>query len=92
MPEARKKARLKSATEGEENSEEIEEDPEEKEWPNEIVRLGESTTLAFWQLSNKLALLCILRSGIYDEQEGMIEYNVALVRKGVLDMLEALGK
>lgn len=54
VPQARLKARSdKAKREGKRDptQDEEDDDPEEREWPTNIARLGENTSLCYWQFT-----------------------------------------
>ncbi|KAI5454671.1 GTP-binding protein gtr2 [Naganishia albida] len=87
LPQARKEARRISF--GDEEDEEEEQDERDIEWPSQIVRLSDGKCLVYWQISKRLALLGACSAAEYDKMQGMMEFNVVLLRQGILDMLEA---
>jgi hypothetical protein len=119
VPEARKQARSdKAKREGKRDpsqDEDDDEDPEEREWPANVARLGENTSICYWQFTKsvllpcstltdiwligcgcghrrRLALMSVVSSDVLNQQQGMIEFNVALLRKAILQILEAIGQ
>lgn len=40
----------------------------------------------------RLALMSVVSSDVLNQQQGMIEFNVALLRKAILQILEAIGQ
>ncbi|KAG7567004.1 hypothetical protein FFLO_01263 [Filobasidium floriforme] len=96
VPEARKQARSEKAKrEGKRDptqDEDDDEDPEEREWPANVARLGENTSICYWQFTKRLALMSVVSSDVLNQQQGMIEFNVALLRKAILQILEAIGQ
>ncbi|KAJ9115679.1 hypothetical protein QFC20_001006 [Naganishia adeliensis] len=87
LPEARKEARRISF--GGEDEDEDEQDERDIEWPSQIVRLSDGKCLVYWQISKRLALLGACSAAEYDKMQGMMEFNVVLLRQGILDMLDA---
>jgi hypothetical protein len=58
VPEARKRARIeadkklgKGVEDGDEDDDDDEEEEEEKEWPANVVRMGDNTSICYWQFS-----------------------------------------
>jgi hypothetical protein len=42
--------------------------------------------------NRRLALMSVVSSDTLNQQQGMIEFNVALLRKAILQILEAIGR
>jgi hypothetical protein len=109
LEEAKKQGR-KDAVEDEDDDEDL----EEREWPTNVARLGENTSICYWQFTKwayrvnvlhlfsfwcemtmhhrRLALMSVVSSDVLNQQQGMIEFNVALLRKAILQILEAIGQ
>ncbi|GHJ85717.1 hypothetical protein NliqN6_2119 [Naganishia liquefaciens] len=86
LPEARKEARRIAF--GEDDEEDAPDD-RDVEWPSSAVRLSDGKCLLYWQISKRLALLGAGSAAEYDKMQGMMEFNVVLLRQGLLDMLNA---
>ncbi|KAE8225749.1 hypothetical protein CF319_g1534 [Tilletia indica] len=52
------------------------------------ARLTKDISLAFWQLNDSLALVTMIRTDILAKQAGLLEYNVAFFRRGVVNLYE----
>ncbi|CAD6951735.1 unnamed protein product [Tilletia caries] len=52
------------------------------------ARLTKDISLAFWQLNNSLALVTMLRTDTMAKQAGLLEYNIAFFRRGVVDLYD----
>lgn len=49
-----------------------------------------STTLTYHLITNNLALLALIPTGIYEERRGLIEYNVVFFREGVQEICDVV--
>ncbi|KAJ9125220.1 hypothetical protein QFC22_000174 [Naganishia vaughanmartiniae] len=92
LPQARKEARrIAHGEEGDEDNDDDEDEQDERdiEWPSQTVKLSDGKCLVYWQISKRLALLGACSAAEYEKMQGMMEFNVVLLRQGILDMLDA---
>lgn len=47
------------------------------------------TTLTYHLINEKLALLAMIPTGVFDSRKGLIEYNVVFFREGVQEIYDA---
>ncbi|KAF9515312.1 hypothetical protein BS47DRAFT_1342001 [Hydnum rufescens UP504] len=52
-------------------------------WSTSSVRLKPQTTLAYWEITNQLSLVALIRSETYEASQGLIDYNVTFFRKAI---------
>ncbi|PWN37955.1 uncharacterized protein FA14DRAFT_142678 [Meira miltonrushii] len=53
-----------------------------------IVRLSPDTTLGFHQINHHMALAFIMRTDIHTKHAGMIDFNIAIARKAIIDIYD----
>ena len=53
-----------------------------------IVRLSPDTTLGFHQINHHMALAFIMRTDIHTKHTGMIDFNIAIARKAIIDVYD----
>ncbi|WFC97805.1 GTP-binding protein gtr2 [Malassezia yamatoensis] len=61
-----------------------------RSYSSSVVRLGSESSVAFWQLNSHLALFVSVRTSIYTNNQGILDYNLHHFRKTV-DQLEQLA-
>lgn len=52
------------------------------------VRLSPDTTLGFHQINHHMALAFIMRTDIHTKHAGMIDFNIAIARKAIIDIYD----
>ncbi|KAG8972351.1 hypothetical protein FRB90_010245, partial [Tulasnella sp. 427] len=63
-------------------------DVEPKRWSSSSARLTPESTLAYWQITDTLVLVCLLRSQTFEERRGLIEYNVTFFRSAIQKIVQ----
>ncbi|KAG8930196.1 hypothetical protein FRC01_003165 [Tulasnella sp. 417] len=63
-------------------------DTEPKRWASSSAKLTPESTLAYWQITDTLSLVCLIRSQTYEERRGLIEYNVTFFRGAVQKIVQ----
>ncbi|MCO5573435.1 hypothetical protein L7F22_027206 [Adiantum nelumboides] len=53
-----------------------------------IVRLSPDTTLGFHQINHHMALAFIMRTDIHTKHAGMIDFNISIARKAIIDIYD----
>lgn len=62
---------------------------QEARYSASIARLSPDTTLGFHQINYHLALAFTVRTDIHTKHAGMIDFNIAVARKAIIDVYEA---
>ncbi|KAG8883381.1 hypothetical protein FRB98_003153 [Tulasnella sp. 332] len=63
-------------------------DQESRRWSSSSVKLTPATSLAYWQITESLSLVCIIRSETFEKHRGLIEYNVTFFRGAVQKIVQ----
>ncbi|KAG9049141.1 hypothetical protein FS837_011060 [Tulasnella sp. UAMH 9824] len=63
-------------------------DAEPKRWASSSAKLTPESTLAYWQITDTLSLVCLIRSQTYEERRGLIEYNVTFFRGAIQKIVQ----
>ncbi|KAG8905920.1 hypothetical protein FRB99_008000 [Tulasnella sp. 403] len=61
---------------------------ESKRWATSAAKLNPESTLAYWQITDTLSLVCLTRSQTYEEHRGLVEYNVTFFRGAVQKIVQ----
>ncbi|KAG9010984.1 hypothetical protein FRB93_003434 [Tulasnella sp. JGI-2019a] len=63
-------------------------DQESRRWSSSSSKLTPATSLAYWQITENLSLVCLLRTETFEKHRGLIEYNVTFFRGAVQKIVQ----
>ncbi|EPQ27457.1 uncharacterized protein PFL1_04995 [Pseudozyma flocculosa PF-1] len=55
-----------------------------------VARLGPETSLAFWQINDRLSLITILKTDVHAKQSALIDYNLCFFQRAVVQLLDVV--
>ncbi|KAG8925924.1 hypothetical protein FRC03_005652 [Tulasnella sp. 419] len=63
-------------------------DQDTRRWASSSAKLTPESTLAYWEITDTLALVVLIRSQTFEEHKGLIEYNVTFFRGAIQKIIQ----